>query len=206
MTNTLHRKGTTEELKRDFVVFALPKGGVPDIVNKLIKFTKICLKHKPVNIGKVVNRSLRRIDPRRIDEEMKKSLGLTASFDNIDKLAAIIADLKAADLGISINVSGLFEEVQDCCKKSDMSRHSVEHSLGIFGKTEKLPPLPILQINTLCGHGLVSFNLIKKIVDEVKLGRMSPEDGAYHLAKPCECGAFNPSRAKELLESIQLMG
>jgi len=206
MTNTLHRKGTTEELKRDFVVFALPKRGVPDVVKKLIKFTQICLKHKPVNMGKAEGGALRRIDPRRIEEEMKKSLGLTATFNNIESLASIIADLKEADLGISINVSGLFEEVQNGCKKSGMTRHSVEHSLGIIGKTEKLPPLPLLEINTLCGHGLVSFNLIKKIVDEVKLERMTAEEGAYHLAKPCECGAFNPSRAKEMLETIRLMG
>jgi hypothetical protein len=206
MTNTLHRKGTNEELKGDFVLFALPKGPIPDLINKLIKFTNICLKHKPVNMGKVVNRSLRRIDPRKMEEEMKKSLGLTATFNDINKLAAIIAELKEADLGISINVSGLFKEVQNGCKKAGMSRHSVEHSLGIFGKKEKLPPLPILQMNTLCGHGLVSFNLIKKIVDEVKLGRMTPEDGAHHMAKPCECGAFNPSRAKELIESMLMMG
>ena len=206
MTNTLHRKGTNEELKGDFVVFALPKGPIPDLVKKLITFTNICLKHKPVNMGKVVDRSLRRIDPRRMDEEMKKSLGLTATFNDINKLAAIIADLKEADLGISINVSGLFEDVQKACKKSGMSRHSVEHSLGIFGKKEKLPPLPILEMNTLCGHGLVSFNLIKKIVDEVKLGRMTPDDGAHHMAKPCECGAFNPGRAKELLEKMLMMG
>lgn len=63
-----------------------------------------------------------------------------------------------------------------------------------------------MKMNSLCGHGLVSFNLIKKIVDEVKTERMTPQEGAYQLAKPCECGAFNPTRAKHLLEELRLHG
>jgi len=61
-----------------------------------------------------------------------------------------------------------------------------------------------VEMNALCGHGLVSFNLINRIIDEVKAERMTPSDGAYHLAKPCQCGAFNPTRARELLEEIRL--
>ena len=104
------------------------------------------------------------------------------------------------------DLDGLLDEVQKCCRKSGMTRHSTEQSLGIFGKKAKLPPSQILEINTLCGHGLVSFNLIKKILDEVKLEHMTPEEGAYHLAKPCECGAFNLTRARELLEELRFRG
>jgi hypothetical protein len=58
----------------------------------------------------------------------------------------------------------------------------------------------------MCGHGMVSFNLIKKVIEEVKLNRMTPEQGAYHLAKPCECGAFNPTRAHQMLEALRMKG
>ncbi|MCP4749966.1 MAG: hypothetical protein GY866_03675 [Proteobacteria bacterium] len=206
MTNTLHRKGTPEELRQDFVVFAMPRRGVDNLIQKLIRFTNICLKHKPVNMNKIEDMAARRIDPLRMEEEMEKKIGLTATFDDIEKMAAVVSDLKEADLGISINISGLLQEVDECCRKTGMKRHSTEQSLGIFGKTEKLPPPRIVEMGTLCGHGLVSFNLIKKIIDEVKLERMTPEEGAYHLAKPCECGAFNPTRAKQLLEEIRLCG
>ena len=204
MTNTLHRKGTEESLKHDFVVFALPKGRVPDLVNKLKRFTRICLRHKPVNMSRLEEKAHRRVNVRRIEQELENKIGLTATYDNLPALAAVITELKQADLGISINVSGLLEEVEQCCRKTGLQRHSTEQSLGVFGKTEMLPPWPIVEINSMCGHGLVSFNLIKKVVDEVKTERVTPEAGAFQLTKPCECGAFNPAQAKQLLEKLRM--
>jgi len=207
MTNTLHRKGTQEALRRDFVLFATPSRSLsPELPDKMKRFTEICLKHKPINMAKIENMAMRRVNPLRLDEEMRDEIGITAVFDNVDSLAAAIAELKAADLGIPINVSGLLEEVKQCCEKAGIKRHSVEQSLGVFGKRAKLPPQEMVEINSLCGHGMVSFNLIKKVSDEVKLGRMTPEQGAYLLAKPCECGAFNPVRARQVLESLRMKG
>jgi len=204
MTNTLHRKGTEESLINDFVVFALPKGKVPDLVNKLKRFTRICLRHKPVNMSRLEEMAHRRVNLRRIEQELENKIGLTATYDNLSALAAVITELKQADLGISINVSGLLQEVKVCCRKNGLQRHSTEQSLGVFGKTEMLPSWPIVEINSLCGHGMVSFNLIKKVVDEVKTERMTPQEGAFQLAKPCECGAFNPTRATQLLEKLRM--
>ena len=207
MTNTLHRKGDSETLRRDFVVFATPTRSIsPELPEKMRRFTEICLGHGPVNMAKVENMAMKRVDPRRIEQEMKDEIGVTATFDNLDAVALVIADLKEADLGIPINVSGLLEEVSECCRRAGQVRHSTEQSLGIFGKKEKLPPTEIVEINTMCGHGMVSFNLIKKVADEVKLGRMTPKQAACHLAKPCECGAFNPTRAEELLEALRIKG
>ncbi len=207
MTNTLHRKGTAEALRRDFVVFATPTRSIsPELPDKMRRFTEICLKHRPVNMAKVENMAMRRVDARRIEEEMKDEIGITATYDNVEAVASVIAELKEADLGVPINVSGLFEEVKECCEKAGLKRHSVEQSLGVFGRKDRLPPRELVEMNSMCGHGMVSFNLIKKIIDEVKLGRMTPEQGAYHLAKPCECGAFNPTRAKELLEALRMKG
>ena len=207
MTNTLHRKGTPEALRRDFVVFATPTRSIsPELPEKMRRFTEIVLKHKPVNVAKIENMAMKGIDPRRIEEEMQGELAITATFDNIDALSSVFADLEEADLGVPVNVSGLLEEVNECCGKTGLKRHSTEQSLGIFGRKDMLPPREIVEINTMCGHGMVSFNLIKKIIEEVKLDRMTPEQGAYHLAKPCECGAFNPTRARELLEALRMKG
>jgi hypothetical protein len=204
MTNTLHRKGNAESLKGDFVVFATPSGPIPELGKKLIRFTQICLRHRPINMNHVDRDGMHHVNPRRIQQEMANKIGMTATFDNSNALAAVIAELKDADLGVSINVSGLLETVRACCNQAGLERHSAEQSLGIFGKTELLPQWPVVELNSLCGHGLVSFNLISRIVDEVKTERMTPQDGAYHLAKPCQCGAFNPSRAKQVLEQLRL--
>ena len=209
MTNTLHRRGSQEELENDFVVFALPKLDIfplEELIKKLRVFTKICLRHGPINMGKLKDFHLSRVDPTRIEEDMQDSIALTAVYDNIESVAALINDLKEADLKISINISGLLDATDHCCKRSGMKRHSVEQSLGVFGQTDRLPPREIVEINTLCGHGLVSFNLIQKIIEEIKLERMTSRQGALYLAKPCECGVFNIHSAQHILERLRLHG
>jgi hypothetical protein len=52
----------------------------------------------------------------------------------------------------------------------------------------------------MCGHGMVSFNLAKKMLDMVREGRRTPQAAAFTLARFCPCGVYNPSRAVRLLE------
>ena len=80
--------------------------------------------------------------------------------------------------------------------------HTINQSLGRWGKTERLPADDILEINTMCGHGMVTSNLIEKIVQDVKEKKLSPEEGAEELFKPCMCGIFNPFRAANLLKKM----
>jgi hypothetical protein len=54
----------------------------------------------------------------------------------------------------------------------------------------------------MCGHGQVSFNLVTKIIEDVKTGKRTLQQGAEELAKPCQCGVFNPARAVALLQEI----
>lgn len=65
-----------------------------------------------------------------------------------------------------------------------------------------MPEREILEVNTLCGHGLVSFNLIRKMVEYVRIRRLTAQAAARIMAKCCECGAFNPVRAEQLLEKM----
>jgi len=111
----------------------------------------------------------------------------------------VVEELIRADLGISINITGLMDEVQQCCRKAGLERHSGEHSLGFWGAKDRLPEREILEFNTLCGHGMVSFNLIRRLTEYVKLRRLTPKEAARIMAKCCECGVFNPIRAENLL-------
>ena len=108
-----------------------------------------------------------------------------------------------ADLGICINITGLLDEGQECCRKAGITRHSTEHSLGIWGAKDRLPEREVMEFNTMCGHGMVSFNLVRKMIDEVCLRRKTPKQAARTMAKCCECGAFNPARAEALLERMR---
>ena len=55
-------------------------------------------------------------------------------------------------------------------------------------------------LSTMCGHGMISHSLSKKMIDWVKEGRRTPEQAVSYLARFCSCGVFNPSRAKRILQ------
>ena len=71
---------------------------------------------------------------------------------------------------------------------------------GPFEVFTRLPDAQVLTLATMCGHGMVSASLAKKMIDWVKEGRRTPEQAAMYMAHFCSCGAYNPSRAKRLLE------
>jgi hypothetical protein len=98
----------------------------------------------------------------------------------------------------------MFEPVRCCCSDLGLepAPHTVNHSLGVWGRTETLPEQDVLEISTMCGHGMVAFGLIRDMVAEVKAGRLTVREAAERLAEPCECGVFNPDRAAALLERI----
>ena len=207
MTNTLHRQGTPKSLKNDYVIFAHTAKGITrdGSAPKLQEFMRICLKYNPVNIGdgKQGNILQDDVDIQKLIAGQEDGAGALAVFTDLDTLQKVVEELIRADLGISINISGLLDEVQACCQRAGIERHSAEHSLGFWGAKDRLPERGILEFNTMCGHGMVSFNLIRKMIEYVKLNRLTPKKAARIMAKCCDCGAFNPLRAEMLLEKIR---
>jgi len=210
MTNTLHRQGALENLKNDFVIFATTAKGInrEGSAPKLREFLRICLKYHPVNLGSSKQGNILQdgLDIQELISNMEDGEGAAAVFTDLETLQKVLEELIQSDLGISINISGLLGEVHECCQKAGLQRHSVEHSLGFWGAKDRLPEREILEFNTLCGHGLVSFNLIRKMIEHVKLRRLSPKEAAKIMAKCCVCGVFNPARAEILLERVQERG
>jgi hypothetical protein len=80
--------------------------------------------------------------------------------------------------------------------------HTVEFSGGIYGKVSLLPEKPVLEVTTMCGHGMVASNLVREMADQVKKGKKSLKEAGIELAKPCQCGVFNPKRAEKLLKKM----
>jgi hypothetical protein len=99
-------------------------------------------------------------------------------------------------------VSGLFSHFKEDCKKLDLPIHTVNYSLGIWGKTERLPDPKITEITTMCGHGLVSFNLVQSLLKEIRRGKKTLEEASQIIARPCVCGVVNTTRAEELLKAM----
>jgi hypothetical protein len=207
MTNTLHRRGNEDELRRDFVLFCLPTRSItPELPEKLRRFTEIALAHQPVSANRLEGRSVTAIDLTRIEEELEGGYCLHAVYDNVEAVAGAVRDLVEADLGLPINISGPLAEVQTCCREAGITRHSVEQSLGTRGRVDRLPRPEVVELNSLCGHGLVGFNLIESVIGQVRTARMTIEEAARLLARPCQCGCFNPTRAGQVLERVRTGG
>ncbi len=218
MTNTLHRFGDAESFHDDYVVFAIACKGKndQDALPKLRRFLEIALEYKPVNLGDARHggalRPSRSLNPlshwkRDIEPDFMAVInGLdvattcAAVFD--DRVAAedFVKRIKEESLGLSVNVSTSIDGAEQCCHHACLARHSVGYSLGFEGKTEKLPNSQVLMLSTMCGHGMISHSLSKKMIDWVKEGRRTPEQAVSYLTRFCSCGVFNPSRAKRILQ------
>ena len=131
----------------------------------------------------------------------QKGLAEFREFDSIDKAAACLRDLIDADLGLSINVSTSVEGAKRVAADCGIQRHSVEYSLGFDDPHDNRPDRQVLELSTMCGHGMVSANLAKKMLELVREGRRDPREAAVTLARFCPCGAYNPDRAERLLRA-----
>jgi len=199
MTHTLHREGIRKDSK-DYVFLAMVEGNDPQKLDNLAELFKIILKHKPINYtGKA-------LFPNLTDEQLpqlykRTKIGM-AVFDRRDALLEALKEIKDRELGVSVVVSGLFSQIGEDCGKLGLPMHTVNYSLGVWGNREKLPVPKITEITTMCGHGLISFNLVQSLVKEIRRGKKSLEEAADILARPCVCGVVNPSRARDLLQAM----
>lgn len=216
MTNTLHRYGNNFD--DDYIVFAIPARGINDAnaVENERRFLEIARRHNPVNMGDASHGAIfhpsRDLNPtvhwdRKQERDFDTVLNgvscpttVSAVFDNPDNVVAFIKELKAADLGLSINISGSLNGAQECARLAGLERHSVEYSLGFMGQTDRMADRQTLELSTMCGHGMLSFAFVRKLVEWVKQGRRSPEDASVTMARFCSCGVFNPARACRLLQ------
>ena len=203
MSHSLHRRGSVCSLKNDFVILVTPAVGINHEGSgpKLWKVLDIITEVGPNNIGSYECGTIYRgVTIEDIRSSMPETPRVRCCFDSKEKMFEVLRKVKELDLGLSITVSGLNEDILDMCQKLDIHPHSVNYSLGVHGATEKLPPEEFLEIITMCGHGMISRDLVAKEVEAVKQGRKTPYDAAVTIAQPCVCGIFNVGRAERLLQ------
>ncbi len=204
MTHTLHRRGTRKNLANDYTVFAMSAKGFNEngSADPMRRFLRIAQGYNPVNMGDMKTGNTYVVDFEKLVADVKDTSIVHAVFTDLKTVIKFVQEIKDADLGISVVISGLFDSARECCQKTGLPLHTIEHSLGIWGKKEKLPSEGALEITTMCGHGMVAANLVLSVAKDIKSGRLSPEDAAKELAKQCCCGVFNPVRGSELLKAM----
>lgn len=203
MTHSLHRRGTEENLKNDYVIISRPAMGInhEGCAPRLRRSLEIIFDVGPTNLGSLTTKENMTLglDPQDMISKMEDNSPIMCCFDDREKVNQVIARLKKEDLGISVVVTGLLDDVIDLCNENGLTPHSVDISLGIHGNTDLLPEDEVLNITTMCGHGMISAGLVKQMKKCVKEGKVSPEEAAKVLAAPCLCGIFNIKRAERLI-------
>jgi len=205
MTHTLHRTGSQASLSEDYPMLSIRAKGYNDEGNdwRLRKILEIAARYPIVNFSDVKTGSKFTVSLDDILNSDAQDLPMVQMvFTDKEDMTRFMEDLKEADLGISVVASGLFEEIFQCCRKAGLKPHSVNYSLGVHGRVEKLPSEGAMEIITMCGHALISKNLVTKLVADMKRGKETSSSAAEILARDCICGIFNPVRAARILEAM----
>ena len=204
MTHSLHRRGAVEDLVDDFTIIFISARGYNEVNSeeKLKTFLKLSQKHNAVNFGNMEVGSVLEHGAEKVIQGVHDGTTVQATFASEEDFIAIVKDLVEADLGMSVIIQGLSDKVDHCCHEAGVEPHTWNHSLGVWGKTEMLPPEPIMEVTTMCGHGMIAASLVEKVAQDVKKGRLTLDQGVDVIAKPCLCGFVNPVRTRRLIQKM----
>jgi len=204
MTHSLHRTGSESSLQRDFVVLITPAAGVnaEGATQKLKEIVDVIEALGPDNIGDFMSGSIHDghdFETIKWGLEQASVPRVRCCFSDPDRVMSLVRHIKEKDYGLSVTISGLIDRIQKMCEHLDITPHSINLSLGVHGRTDQLPEPQIMNIVTMCGHGMISPQRVSDLIDRVASGRMSADEAAGELARPCLCGIFNRERARILL-------
>lgn len=206
MSHSLHRSGNVDSLKNDFVILSMSAQGFnrDGAGPKLGSVVQTFSKHNPVNCGILgIDTAVTMDLPDEFFQGVQDNSVVHGVFDNEHDFIECLRDLKENDYGMSIVVSGLFDNVHKCCSEVGIEPHTVNQSMGIFGNADKLPEKQkILDVSTMCGHGMITFSLVEEYVEKIKKGRITAEEAAAKLTPLCTCKVFNPKRAAQILSEL----
>ncbi|MCX8186967.1 MAG: hypothetical protein N3G48_07695 [Sulfolobales archaeon] len=212
MTHTLHRFGKREN---DIPWLITPRVGVntDNLIEKLEKVIKIIDDSGIKMWGFGASKNTLMTSREKLIKELKEAAEKTPKVARLrgvctskEQLKQFLKSLKEADLGFSVTISWLIKDAIEVCKELGIKPHSINISLGVWGKKELLADSKILEVTTMCGHGMVSPRSANYVVSEIEKGRMSPRAGAVLLAKQCPCGIFNVEKAESLLRELITSG
>ena len=182
----MHRQGTYSNLCNDFVVLGWPGSKFDDFDTIRDRYQQLGLSHQPVNVQGVTSTlSWRHL-----------------IYDSKEKFHGLLKDLVTADLGLSVTVSGLLDQVTECCRAVGISPHTICQSMGLWGNTKRLPHFRVLEVTTMCGHSRISSNLVLDLAKQIQNRTLDSNQASVKMSKLCCDNIFNKARAAKLMEKL----
>lgn len=203
MTHSLHRSGDIESQKKDFNWFMYQTKGVNDvnIKDKALAFIAAAEAVGSENWGDVKTGPITQYKSEEIRERITDKSRIRGVFTKREQVVEFLKQIKGQDLGQSVVITGVLSEVLPACQDAGVTPHSINYSLGVWGKKANLPDDITLSITTMCGHHMIPPKFVKHIMQQVQSERMTPEDGAIKLANFCYCGIFNQVRCADIIKA-----
>lgn len=201
MTHTLHRSGAIKSLRGDYVWLMYQAKGINDqnIKPKAEEFIAAAEAVGCENWGDVKSGSILELGAQTVKERISDKSRLRGVFTSRQQVVAFLRDMKQRQVGLSVVISGLLDEVLPACQAAGVTPHTVNYSFGVWGRKDMLPSEETLAVTTMCGHHQISPKLVEFYRARVRAGKIKPERAAVKLAAFCPCGIFNHVRAAQLL-------
>ena len=202
MTHSLHRSGDIESQKKDFNWFMYQTKGVNDvgIKPKALAFIAAAEAVGSENWGDVKTGPITRFSSEEIRDNISDKSRIRGVFTRREQVIEFLKNIKEQALGQSVVITGVLSEVLPACQAAGVTPHSINYSLGVWGKKELLPDEVTLSITTMCGHHMIPPKFVKHVMQQVGADRMTPEEGAAKLSNFCYCGIFNQVRCAEIIK------
>lgn len=202
MTHSLHRSGAIESQKKDFNWFMYQTKGVNDIgiKDKALEFIAAAEAVGSENWGDVKSGPLTKYSAEEIKSKLSDKSRIRGVFTQRNQVVNFLQRIKEKDLGMSVVITGVLSEVLPACVEADVTPHSINYSLGVWGRKDLLPDETTLSITTMCGHHMIPPKFVQHIMQRVEKGRLTPDQGAKKLADFCYCGIFNPVRCADIIQ------
>lgn len=204
MTHSLHRLGPKSLLTDDYVWLVYHTRGVNDVdlERKYREILDLAKELGSVNYGNIKVGNIFTTTHENLKRSVTEKARIRGVFTSKQQVVEFLREMKRRDYGLSVIISGLIEEVLDAASQAGVKPHSINLSLGVWGRKELLPPEDILTITTMCGHHMISPRLVERMVERIRSGEITPEKAAEEMAKLCPCGIFNQIKASRILRII----
>lgn len=202
MTHSLHRSGDIESQKKDFNWFMYQTKGVndKDIKPKALEFIAAAEAVGSENWGDVKTGPITQYSAEEIKDKLSDKSRIRGVFTKREQVVEFLKRIKEKQIGQSVVITGILSEVLPSCKEAGVTPHSINYSLGVWGKKDNLPDDTTLSITTMCGHHMIPPKFVQHVMKQVEKGKLTAEDGARKLANFCYCGIFNHVRCADIIE------
>ncbi|SHI25541.1 hypothetical protein [Desulfosporosinus lacus] len=138
MTHSLHRIGSEETFQDDYVLISRPAMGINHVgcSPKIRRTLEMIFEEGPTNLGSLTTQEnmTMGLDPQKMIAKTEDNSPVMCCFHEREKVVNVLTRLKEEEVGLSVVVTGLIDNVLGICQEVGLKPHSVNISLGIHGK------------------------------------------------------------------------